>query len=184
MFSAGASHYGVADLELLARDTHKFESRYLDGLVGPWPEATSEYQRRSPIHHVDQTSPLILFQGLDDKVVPPAQSELMYRALRDQGVPVAYLAFAGEQHGFRKADTLITVMTAELDLWPGVRLYAVPAGRRAGRPHDRQRGEAHPARLIAGNPSPPAARRAPGTRTKDPSRVTVTAAWSAPGARP
>jgi dipeptidyl aminopeptidase/acylaminoacyl peptidase len=118
VFSAGASHYGVADLELLARDTHKFESRYLDGLVGPWPEATSEYQRRSPIHHVDQiTSPLILFQGLDDKVVPPAQSELMYRALRDQGVPVAYLAFAGEQHGFRKADTLITVMTAELEFY-------------------------------------------------------------------
>jgi dipeptidyl aminopeptidase/acylaminoacyl peptidase len=118
VFSAGASHYGVADLELLARDTHKFESRYLDGLVGPWPAAASEYQRRSPIHHVDQiTSPLILFQGLDDKVVPPAQAELMYRALHDQGVPVAYLAFAGEQHGFRKADTLITVMTAELEFY-------------------------------------------------------------------
>jgi dipeptidyl aminopeptidase/acylaminoacyl peptidase len=118
VFSAGASHYGVADLELLARDTHKFESRYLDGLVGPWPEATAEYQRRSPIHHVDQiTSPLILFQGLDDQVVPPSQSELMYRALRDRGVPVAYLAFAGEQHGFRQAATIITVMTAELEFY-------------------------------------------------------------------
>jgi dipeptidyl aminopeptidase/acylaminoacyl peptidase len=117
-FSAGASHYGVADLELLARDTHKFESRYLDGLVGPWPEAAAEYQRRSPIHHVDQiTSPLILFQGLDDRVVPPEQAELMYHALRDQGVPVAYLTFAGEQHGFRRAETLITVMTAELEFY-------------------------------------------------------------------
>ncbi len=118
VFSAGASHYGVADLELLARDTHKFESRYLDGLVGPWPATASEYQRRSPIHHVDQIkSPLILFQGLDDQVVPPAQSELMYRALQEQGVPVAYLSFAGEQHGFRKAETLITVMTAELEFY-------------------------------------------------------------------
>ena len=118
VFSAGASHYGVADLELLARDTHKFESRYLDGLVGPWPAAASEYQRRSPIHHVDQIkSPLILFQGLDDQVVPPAQSELMYRALQEQGVPVAYLSFAGEQHGFRQAETLITVMTAELEFY-------------------------------------------------------------------
>jgi dipeptidyl aminopeptidase/acylaminoacyl peptidase len=118
VFSAGASHYGVADLELLARDTHKFESRYLDGLVGPWPAATTEYRRRSPIHHVDQIkSPLILFQGLDDRVVPPSQSELMYRALQDQGVPVAYLAFEGEQHGFRKAETLITVMTAELEFY-------------------------------------------------------------------
>jgi dipeptidyl aminopeptidase/acylaminoacyl peptidase len=118
VFSAGASHYGVADLELLARDTHKFESRYLDGLVGPWPEAAAEYQRRSPIHHVDQiTSPLILFQGLDDRVVPPAQAELMYHALQDRGVPVAYLPFAGEQHGFRRAATLITVMTAELEFY-------------------------------------------------------------------
>jgi dipeptidyl aminopeptidase/acylaminoacyl peptidase len=118
VFAAGASHYGVADLELLARDTHKFESRYLDGLVGPWPEAAHEYRRRSPIHHVEQiTSPLILFQGLDDRVVPPAQAELMYRALTDQGVPVAYLSFEGEQHGFRRAETTITVMTAELEFY-------------------------------------------------------------------
>ncbi len=118
VFSAGASLYGVADLELLARDTHKFESRYLDGLVGPWPGDAATYQRRSPIHHVGQiTSPLILFQGLDDPVVPPSQSELMYHALRDRGVPVAYLAFAGEQHGFRQAATVITVMTAELEFY-------------------------------------------------------------------
>jgi dipeptidyl aminopeptidase/acylaminoacyl peptidase len=117
-FAAGASHYGVADLELLARDTHKFESRYLDRLVGPWPEAEAVYRRRSPIHHVDQiNAPLILFQGLEDRVVPPAQAELMYEALRDRGVPVAYLAFEGEQHGFRQADTIVTVIESELEFY-------------------------------------------------------------------
>jgi dipeptidyl aminopeptidase/acylaminoacyl peptidase len=114
-FAAGASHYGVADLELLARDTHNFESRYLDGMVGPWPEAAAEYRRRSPIHHVDRiTSPLVLFQGGDDMVVPRAQSQLMYEALRDRGVPVAYLEFEGEQHGFRQASTIAAVAAAEL----------------------------------------------------------------------
>jgi dipeptidyl aminopeptidase/acylaminoacyl peptidase len=114
-FAAGASLYGVADLELLARDTHKFESRYLDGLVGPWPEAAEEYRRRSPIHHVEHiTCPLILFQGLEDAVVPPAQSQLMYDALRDGGIPVAYLPFEGEQHGFRQAATIVAVAEAEL----------------------------------------------------------------------
>ena len=117
-FAAGASHYGVADLELLARDTHKFEARYLDRLIGPWPEAADVYRRRSPIHHIDGiTSPLILFQGLEDAVVPPAQSEMMYQALAERGVPVAYLAFEGEQHGFRKADTVTTVMAAELEFY-------------------------------------------------------------------
>jgi dipeptidyl aminopeptidase/acylaminoacyl peptidase len=114
-FAAGASLYGVADLELLARDTHKFESRYLDSLVGPWPQEAAEYQRRSPIHHVDGiTCPLILFQGLEDAIVPPAQSELMFQALRERGVPVAYLAFEGEQHGFRQAATIVAVAEAEL----------------------------------------------------------------------
>jgi dipeptidyl aminopeptidase/acylaminoacyl peptidase len=130
-FAAGASHYGVADLELLARDTHKFESRYLDGLVGPWPEAAEEYQRRSPIHHVDQIKkPLILFQGLEDKVVPPAQAELMYEALRNRGVPVAYLAFEGEQHGFRQADTIITVAETELLFYGTVLDFEPAAGKR------------------------------------------------------
>jgi dipeptidyl aminopeptidase/acylaminoacyl peptidase len=114
-FAGGASHYGVADLELLARETHKFEARYLDSLVGPWPEAADEYRRRSPLHHIEAiTSPLILFQGLEDVVVPPSQSELIYDALRARGVPVAYMAFAGEQHGFRMAETVIAVMGAEL----------------------------------------------------------------------
>jgi dipeptidyl aminopeptidase/acylaminoacyl peptidase len=114
-FRAGASHYGVSDLEALARDTHKFESRYLDRLVGPWPEAAALYRARSPIHHVDRLScPIIFFQGLEDRVVPPNQAELMVAALRQKGLPVAYLTFAGEQHGFRKAETIQTVLRAEL----------------------------------------------------------------------
>jgi dipeptidyl aminopeptidase/acylaminoacyl peptidase len=131
-FAAGASHFGVADLELLARDTHKFESRYLDGLVGPWPAAAEEYRRRSPIYHVDQIKkPLILFQGLEDKVVPPAQAELMYEALRDSGVPVAYLAFEGEQHGFRQADTIIRVTESELLFYGRVLGFQPDAGEGA-----------------------------------------------------
>ncbi len=127
-FAGGASLYGVADLELLARDTHKFESRYLDGLVGPWPEAADEYRRRSPVHHVDRISrPLILFQGLEDPIVPPAQAELMFAALRDRGVPVAYLPFEGEQHGFRKAATIVAVAEAELAFYGRI-LGIQPAG--------------------------------------------------------
>jgi dipeptidyl aminopeptidase/acylaminoacyl peptidase len=115
VFRAGASHYGVSDLEALARDTHKFESRYLDRLVGPWPEAAALYRARSPIHHVDRLScPIIFFQGLEDKVVPPNQAELMVEALRRKGLPVAYLTFPGEQHGFRQAETIQTVLRAEL----------------------------------------------------------------------
>ena len=115
LFRAGASHYGVSDLEALARDTHKFESRYLDRLVGPWPEAAALYRARSPIHHVERLScPIIFFQGLEDAVVPPNQAELMVEALRRKGLPVAYLTFAGEQHGFRKAETIQTVLRAEL----------------------------------------------------------------------
>ena len=90
MFAAGASHYGVADLEALALETHKFESRYLDRLVGPYPEARDVYVERSPIHHLDWLDrPLIVLQGLEDEVVPPAQSEMIVAALRDRGVPVA-----------------------------------------------------------------------------------------------
>jgi dipeptidyl aminopeptidase/acylaminoacyl peptidase len=127
VFAAGASHFGVADLALLARDTHKFESRYLDRLIGPWPEAAPEYDRRSPIHHVDQiSSPLILFQGLEDRIVPPSQAELMYTALRDRGIPVAYMAFEGEQHGFRKAETVVTVLTAELEFYGRVLGFVPP----------------------------------------------------------
>ncbi len=114
-FAAGASYYGVADCEALATDTHKFESRYLDGLIGPYPEAREIYRARSPIHFADQLScPVILFQGLEDRVVPPSQAERMVDALRAKDLPFAYLAFEGEQHGFRKAETIQRTLEAEL----------------------------------------------------------------------
>ncbi|MGH1479607.1 MAG: S9 family peptidase [Geminicoccales bacterium] len=115
VFKAGASHYGVSDLEALAKETHKFESRYLDNLIGPYPARADLYRARSPIHHVDGlTSPMIFFQGLEDVIVPPNQAEMMVEALRAKGVPVAYLAFEGEQHGFRQAATIQKVRRAEL----------------------------------------------------------------------
>jgi dipeptidyl aminopeptidase/acylaminoacyl peptidase len=115
IFSAGASYYGVGDLETLARDTHKFESRYLDSMVGPYPEAQAIYHARSPIHFTDRLScPVILFQGLDDKVVPPSQAEMMVDALRAKGLPFAYIAFEGEAHGFRKAENIQRALEAEL----------------------------------------------------------------------
>lgn len=115
VFSAGASYYGISDLEVLARDTHKFESRYLDSLIGPYPAKRDVYHVRSPIHFVDRLScALILFQGLEDKVVPPNQSEMMAEAVRAKGLPVQYVTFAGEQHGFRRAETIIRSLEAEL----------------------------------------------------------------------
>ena len=114
-FATGASYYGVADAETLATDTHKFESRYLDSLIGPYPERADLYRGRSPIHFVERLRvPVILFQGLEDEVVPPSQAETMVAALRAGGVPHAYLPFAGEQHGFRKAETEIRCLEAEL----------------------------------------------------------------------
>jgi dipeptidyl aminopeptidase/acylaminoacyl peptidase len=114
-FKAGASHYGISDLEAMAKDTHKFESRYLDTLIGPYPERRDLYVERSPIHHTDRlSSPLILFQGLEDKIVPPNQAEMMRDALRDKGLPVAYVAFEGEQHGFRKAENIRRALDGEL----------------------------------------------------------------------
>ncbi|MBI2995072.1 MAG: S9 family peptidase [Gammaproteobacteria bacterium] len=115
VFAAGANYYGVSDMEALATDTHKFESHYLDQLVGPYPAQKAKYRALSPIHHLDGFNrPLIVFQGLDDKVVPPAQSESIVRALKDKGVPVAYLPFAGEQHGFRKSENIVRAAEAEL----------------------------------------------------------------------
>jgi dipeptidyl aminopeptidase/acylaminoacyl peptidase len=114
-FGAGASYYGVADLGALARDTHKFESRYLDGLVGPWPAAEAVYQERSPLTHVDRlATPLLVLQGLEDEIVPPAQAEMIVAALAAKQVPHAYLAFEGEQHGFRRAENIVRSLTAEL----------------------------------------------------------------------
>jgi dipeptidyl aminopeptidase/acylaminoacyl peptidase len=120
-FSAGASYYGVADLGALARDTHKFESRYLDGLVGPWPAAREVYEARSPLFHVDGIDrPLAVFQGLDDEVVPPAQSEVIVEAVRAKGLPVVYLTFAGEGHGFRQAANIRAALDAELAFYTEV----------------------------------------------------------------
>jgi dipeptidyl aminopeptidase/acylaminoacyl peptidase len=115
VFAAGASYYGVSDLETLAKDTHKFESRYLDRLIGPYPEERDRYLARSPIHAVERLScPVIFFQGLEDEVVPPSQAERMVEALRAKGIAVAYLAFEGEQHGFRKAETIERTLQSEL----------------------------------------------------------------------
>ncbi len=114
-FRAGTSLYGIGDLETLARDTHKFESRYLDRIVGPWPEARDVYRQRSPINFTERLNcPVIFFQGLEDKVVPPNQAEAMVAALKAQNLPVAYLAFEGEGHGFRQAATIKRVLESEL----------------------------------------------------------------------
>ncbi|VAW71246.1 Prolyl oligopeptidase family protein [hydrothermal vent metagenome] len=114
-FKAGASYYGISDLAVLAKDTHKFEARYLDRLVGPWPEAQDIYIQRSPINSVDKLNcPVIFFQGLKDKVVPPNQAELMVKALCDKKVPVAHITYADEQHGFRQATTIVHSLHTEL----------------------------------------------------------------------
>lgn len=114
-FAAGASHFGIADLEALVRDTHKFESRYLDRLVGPYPEARATYESRSPIHHVDGFSaPMIVLQGDEDEIVPPNQSEMIVDALKAKGIPVAYLLFEGEQHGFRRSESVVRALESEL----------------------------------------------------------------------
>jgi dipeptidyl aminopeptidase/acylaminoacyl peptidase len=117
-FDAGASHFGVSDLEALARDTHKFESHYLVNLIGPYPETRDRYRARSPLHHAHNVScPVIFFQGAEDRVVPPSQAETMVSALRDSGVPVAYFSFREEQHGFRQAATVRRTLEAELSFY-------------------------------------------------------------------
>lgn len=127
LFKAGASHYGVGDLMLLATDTHKFESRYLDRLIGPLPQAQVLYTERSPIHHIDRLScPVIFFQGEDDKTVPPNQARTMVEAITVRGLPVAYYSFAGEGHGFRKAETLRRVLELELDFYGRVFGFTAP----------------------------------------------------------
>jgi dipeptidyl aminopeptidase/acylaminoacyl peptidase len=114
-FKAGASYFGVSDIEALDEDTHKFESRYSTTLIGPYPEQRDLYRERSPIHSADKLAcPVIFFQGLEDKVVPPNQAEMMVAALRKKGVPVAYVAFEGEQHGFRKAQNIKRALDGEL----------------------------------------------------------------------
>jgi dipeptidyl aminopeptidase/acylaminoacyl peptidase len=126
-FKAGASYYGVSDLTALAEDTHKFESRYLDRLVGPYPAAKKLYLERSPINHVDHlNAPAIFLQGLDDKVVPPNQAEMMVDALKRKGLPVAYIGFTGEQHGFRRSETLKRALDVELYFYAKVFDFQLP----------------------------------------------------------
>ncbi len=113
-FKAGVSLYGIGDLELLATDTHKFEARYLDKLIGPYPETADEYRARSPIHFVDQINcPLLVFQGLLDKVVPPNQAELMVNAAKQKKLPIAYVTYPNEAHGFRQLETIEHMLDAE-----------------------------------------------------------------------
>ena len=128
-FNAGASYFGVSDLEALAKYTHKFESRYLESLVGPYPERQELYRQRSPIHFTDQMScPIILFQGLEDKVVAPSQSERFYHSVKKKGLPTAYVPFEGEQHGFRRAEN--NKRSIELELYFYSRIFGFePADR-------------------------------------------------------
>ncbi|MEV6280656.1 S9 family peptidase [Nocardia sp. NPDC051832] len=127
-FAAGADHYGVADLEALAAETHKFESRYLDGLVGAYPALRDRYRERSPIHQVEKfRSPLIVLQGSEDAVVPPNQSEMIVDALRRRGIPVAYLLFEGEQHGFRRSENIRRALDSELSFYGQIFGFALPA---------------------------------------------------------
>jgi len=127
LFKAGASFYGVGDLTLLVKDTHKFESHYLDRLIGPLPQARALYDERSPVHHIDRlTCPVIFFQGEDDKTVPPNQAQTMVEAMTTRGLPVAYYSFAGEGHGFRKAETLRRTLELELDFYGRVFGFAPP----------------------------------------------------------
>ena len=124
-FKAGASYYGISDLEVLQQDTHKFESRYNDSLIGPYPEAKDLYFARSPIHFTDRLScPIILFQGLEDKVVPPNQSAMMADAVRKKGLKVKYVTFEGEQHGFRKAENIVRALEEELAFYQEV--FGIP----------------------------------------------------------
>jgi dipeptidyl aminopeptidase/acylaminoacyl peptidase len=121
VFKAGASYYGVSDLKGLDQDSHKFESHYNEYLIAPQPQAEALYQARSPINHTDKLSrPMIFFQGLDDKVVPPQQSEMMVEALKKRGIPVEYVPLEGEGHGFRKAENIIRTLEAELDFYQNI----------------------------------------------------------------
>jgi dipeptidyl aminopeptidase/acylaminoacyl peptidase len=127
LFKAGASYYGVSDLEALERDTHKFESRYSNRLIGPYPARRDLYWERSPINFVDRlSSPVIFFQGNEDKVVPPNQAEKMVDALRQKGMPVAYLLFEGEQHGFRRAQNMKRALDAELYFYSRIFRFPLP----------------------------------------------------------
>uniref|UniRef100_A0A6P8I3Q6 Uncharacterized protein LOC116297910 n=1 Tax=Actinia tenebrosa TaxID=6105 RepID=A0A6P8I3Q6_ACTTE len=127
VFKAGASFYGISDVEALAKDTHKFESRYIDTLIGPYPEAKDVYKERSPIHYVEKLNcPIALFQGDEDKIVPPNQAEMMFNAVKNKGLPVAYKLYKGEQHGFRKAENIKSTLEGELYFFSKVFGFSAP----------------------------------------------------------
>jgi dipeptidyl aminopeptidase/acylaminoacyl peptidase len=118
VFRAGADYFGISDMTALARDTHKFESRYIDSLIGPLPQAQAIYDERSPLNHLDGfKAPLIIFQGADDPIVPPNQSALIADALRARKVPLAYILYPGEGHGFRKPQNIINSKQSELSFY-------------------------------------------------------------------
>jgi len=127
-FAAGVNMFGLADLEGFAKETHKFESRYLDSMLGPYPEARDVYLERSPIRHLDRFNrPLLVFQGLEDLIVPPNQSEMIVDALRVRGIPVAYVAFEGEQHGFRQAPNIRRTLDGSLSFFAQVFGFETPS---------------------------------------------------------
>jgi acetyl esterase/lipase len=127
LFAAAASHFGVSDLRGFAEQTHDFESRYLDGLIGPLPECEALYAERAPVGHVNAaTCPVLLLQGLEDPVVPPAQAESIAADLAAHGIPYAYIAFEGEQHGFRKAENIAAALEAELSFYGQVMGFTPP----------------------------------------------------------
>jgi len=127
VFAAVASYFGVADLRGFAAQTHDFESRYLDGLIGPLPECDALYTERAPVGHVnDATCPVLLLQGLDDPVVPPAQAESIAADLAAHGIPYAYITFEGESHGFRKAENIVASLEAELSFYGQIMGFAPP----------------------------------------------------------
>ncbi len=128
VFAAGADYFGVADVEALAKGTHKFESRYLDGLIAPYPEGRDVYRERSPLTHLGSlSSPLVVLQGAEDRVVPPEQSEMIVAALREKGLPVAYRLYEGEQHGLRQAENIKDSLEAELSFYSQVLGFDLPA---------------------------------------------------------
>ena len=141
VFAGGADYFGVADAEALAQETHKFESRYLDGLIAPYPEGRDVYRERSPLTHLASLSaPLVVLQGAEDQVVPPAQSEAVVASLREKGLPVAYRLYAGEQHGFRRAENIKDSLQAELSFYAQVLGFELPADEADPGPRHREPG--------------------------------------------
>ena len=127
-FGAGTSYFGIGDLETFIAQTHKFESRYLDRLVGPYPERKDLYHARSPLNFTDQIScPVLILQGAEDRIVPPAQAEQIVDALFEKRLPHAYLLFPGEDHGFRSAETIVRSFDAELSFYGQIFGFRVAA---------------------------------------------------------